>query len=179
MQQAAILCMDSPGDEPRPWKVYILVVLAVLLALAGVVGAITPTSQQPENEDRLNVTLKTNGGPVATVDASVANTRSEMVTGLGDHDSLKAGKGMLFIHGETAERTYVMRDMDFPIDIVFINSSCEITTIHSADAPTSNETGEEPKYHYSGEAKYVLEVPDGYATERVEVGDAVEFDGGC
>ena len=171
--------MDLPGNEHRPWKVYVLVVLAFLLALAGVVGALAPAPQQTVNEDRLDVTLKTNGGPVATVDASVANTRSEMVTGLGDHDTLAVGKGMLFIHGETAERTYVMRDMDFPIDIVFINSSCEITTIHSADAPAPNETGEEPKYHYSGEAKYVLEVPDGYATERVEVGDAVEFDGGC
>lgn len=170
--------MDPPGDEPRPWKVYTLGVLAVLLALAGVVGAIGPASY-PANEDRLDVTLKSDGSSVATVDASVANTRSEMVTGLSNHDALATGKGMLFTHGETTERTYVMRDMDFPIDIVFINSSCEITTIHSADAPAPDETGEEPKYHYSGKAKYVLEVPNGYATERVEVGDAVEFEGGC
>lgn len=170
--------MDLPGDEPCSWIVYALGVLAVFLALAGVVGALSPTLQLV-SDDRLDVTLKSDGSAVATVDALVANTRPEMVTGLGDHDTLAAGKGMLFIHGETAEQTYVMRDMDFPIDIVFINTSCEITTIHSADAPDPNETGEEPKYHYSGEAKYVLEVPNGYATERVGVGDAVEFEGGC
>lgn len=171
--------MDLPGDEPLPWEVYGLGVVAILIIVAGVTGAFLFAPQQAETVDRVDVTLKTNGSSVGTVDASVANTRSERVTGLSNHDSLATGKGMLFVHGKTTEQTYVMRDMDFPIDIVFINSSCEITTIHSAEQPAANETGEEPKYHYSGQAKYVLEVPDGYATERVEAGDAVEIDGGC
>lgn len=171
--------MDLPGDESPPWEVYGLGVVAVLIIVAGVAGALVFAPQQDGTVDRVDVTLKDNGSPAGTVDASVANTQSERMTGLSNHDSLAAGKGMLFVHGEATEQTYVMRDMDFPIDIIFINSSCEITTIHSAEAPTANETGEEPKYRYSGQAKYVLEVPDGYATERVEAGDAVEIDGGC
>lgn len=171
--------MDIPGGESLPWEVYGLGVVAVLIIVAGVGGAFILTPQQAGTVDRVDVTLKDNGSSVATVNASVANTRSERVIGLSKHDSLAEGKGMLFVHGETTEQTYVMRDMEFPIDIVFIDSSCEITTIHSADAPAANETGEESKYHYSGQAKYVLEVPDGYATERVEAGDAVEIDGGC
>ena len=171
--------MDRPGDETLPWEVYGLGVVAVLIIIAGVAGAFIFAPQQAESVDRVDVALKDNGSSVATVDASVANTQSERMTGLSNHDSLAAGKGMLFVHGEATEQTYVMRDMDFPIDIVFINSACEITTIHSAAEPAANETGEEPKYRYSGQAKYVLEVPDGYATERVEAGDAVEIDGGC
>ncbi|MHC3381770.1 DUF192 domain-containing protein [Haloarcula sp. H-GB5] len=170
--------MDLIRDDPYSWKVYTFGVLVVLFAFAGVVGALSPLSQLAD-EDMLNVTLKSDGSSVGSVDASVANTKSEMVTGLSNHDTLAVGKGMLFIHGETTERTYVMRDMNFSIDIVFLNSSCEITTIHSAEKPAPDETGEEPKYHYSGEAKYVLEVPNGYATERVGVGDAVKFEGGC
>jgi len=171
--------MEPPDDKSLPWELYGIGVVAVLIIVAGVMGAFLFSPQQGETVDRVNVTLRTNEHSVSTVDASVANTRSERVTGLSTHDSLVTGEGMLFVHDKTTEQTYVMRDMDFPIDIVFINTSCKITTIHSATAPASDETGEEPKYHYSGEAKYILEVPYGYATERVEAGDVVEFDGGC
>ncbi len=112
---------------------------------------------------------------LAVVDAEVADTRSERLTGLSEHDSLDAGEGMLFVHDDEDERTYVMRNMSFGIDIVFVDADGEITTIHSAPEPAPDEDGEDQEY--SGRGKYVLEVPEGYMTEQgASVGDRVEIE---
>lgn len=113
--------------------------------------------------------------PKAVVDVEVADTAGERYTGLSDHESLERGNGMLFVHNTEDERTYVMREMDFDIDIVFIGADREITAIRHARAPGPDEDGEELRY--SGRAKWVLEVPRGYTNETgIEVGDEVEID---
>lgn len=171
--------MDVPDSAPDSRLFYGIAGIAGLLVLAMVAGAALNPSVLASGQERTTVTLKANGETVGAVDALIADTRREMVTGLSDHESLADGNGMLFIHETQDERTYVMRDMAFPIDIVFVNSSCQITAIKSAAAPGPNESGEELKHQYSGVAKYVLEVPRGYAQERVSVGDTVSFEGGC
>ncbi|OLZ42014.1 hypothetical protein A6E15_13960 [Natrinema saccharevitans] len=113
--------------------------------------------------------------PKAAVDVEVADDRSERYTGLSDHDSLERGNGMLFVHNREQELTYVMREMDFDIDIIFIDADREITRIHHARAPEPGEDGND--LEYSGRGKWVLEVPRGYANETgIEVGDRVEID---
>lgn len=111
----------------------------------------------------------------AVVDVEIADDRQERHTGLSDHESLESGNGMLFIHNQEQDLTYVMREMDFDIDIIFINADREITTIHHARAPGPDEDGND--LQYSGRGKWVLEVPRGYANETgIEVGDEVEID---
>lgn len=115
------------------------------------------------------------GETLAVVDAEVADTRSERITGLSEHDTLDSGEGMLFVHDGEAERTYVMRSMSFGIDIVFVDANGEITTIHSAPEPGPDEDGEDQRY--SGTGKYVLEVPEGYMAEQgASVGDRIEIE---
>lgn len=172
--------MDLPDSKRSRWIAYGLATFALLGAVVGA-GVLFPAevSELTDDDTPVEVALQSGGEAVATVEAHPARTREDMITGLGDHESLAPGKGMLFFHGTEGEQTYVMRDMEFAIDMVFIDSSCEITAIHRGEKPGENESGVEAKYHYSGTAKYVLEVPAGYATERVEVGDTVAFDGGC
>ncbi|WP_226040394.1 DUF192 domain-containing protein [Natrinema sp. DC36] len=113
--------------------------------------------------------------PKAVVDVEIADDRQERYTGLSDHESLEPGNGMLFVHNQERDLTYVMREMDFDIDIIFINADREITTIHHARAPGPDEDGND--LEYSGRGKWVLEVPRGYANETgIEVGDEVEID---
>ncbi len=115
------------------------------------------------------------GEPKAVIDVEVADDSRERYTGLSNHDSLEPGNGMLFVHGSEQDLTYVMREMDFDIDIIFIGADGEITTIHHARAPDSNEDGND--LEYSGRGKWVLEVPRGYTNETgIEVGDEVEID---
>lgn len=113
------------------------------------------------------------GDRLTTVDARVADDFAKRYTGLSDTTALNETEGMLFIHKETDTHTYVMRDMNFPLDIIFIDADGQITEIHSA--PT--EPNADSLTEYRGEGKYVLEVNEGFAeTHNVSVGDRVQID---
>ncbi|WP_255193057.1 DUF192 domain-containing protein [Natronobeatus ordinarius] len=149
------------------------VVLVVAVVLVGL--GVLP---QLWGDDRAEVRIVGDDGATkATVDAEVADTPRERYVGLSDHDSLEPGEGMLFVHATEGERTYVMRDMDFDIDIIFVGADGEITTIHHARAPGPSEDGEDLRY--TGQAKWVLEVPAGTVEEaEIEVGDEIRIDDG-
>ncbi|MFP9190269.1 DUF192 domain-containing protein [Natronosalvus vescus] len=157
----------------RAWSALVVgfVLLAVVYGLIQL--SILPV---PWTDDTAEVTVVGDDGTTKlVVEVEVADTWEERYTGLSDHDSLEPGTGMLFVHRNEDERTYVMRDMDFDIDIIFIGADREITTIHHARAPEPGEDGEELRY--SGDAQWVLEVPSGTVNDSsIEVGDRVEID---
>ncbi|WP_255169155.1 DUF192 domain-containing protein [Natrononativus amylolyticus] len=155
------------------WKSLLFAAVAVFVGFVLVQIGLLPS---PFTEDRATVTVVDgDNSTLATVDADVADTWRERYTGLSDHDSLENGSGMLFVHSSGDERTYVMREMDFDIDIIFVGSDGEITTIHHARAPEPGEDGEDLRY--SGRAQWVLEVPRGYANETgIDVGDEVRIE---
>ncbi|ELZ25942.1 DUF192 domain-containing protein [Natrinema limicola] len=154
-----------------------LLAIAVL-SIAGVVlvqAGLVSTPWGPDSGEVRVADDADSDEPKAVIDVDVADSFSERRTGLSDHDSLEPGNGMLFIYENEQDLTYVMREMDFDIDIVFIGADGEITTIHHARAPGPNEDGND--LEYSGRGKWVLEVPRGYTNETgIEVGDEVDID---
>jgi uncharacterized membrane protein (UPF0127 family) len=115
------------------------------------------------------------GGRLGSVTAAIADTPDLRYTGLSETDALPDGRGMLFVYDSVADRTFVMREMDFAIDIVYTDADGRITTIHHAPAPGPNEDGSEQRY--PGRGQYVLEVNRGWTSERgVETGDFLRFD---
>jgi uncharacterized membrane protein (UPF0127 family) len=118
------------------------------------------------------VLLDTNGTELATVDAWVADTWPKQYTGLSDTGALDDGQGMLFVFDGESDRAFVMRDMAFPLDMVFVAANGTITTIHHAPVESDGDLTQ-----YTGRAKYVLEVPMGYTNETgVEVGDRMRIE---
>jgi hypothetical protein len=117
------------------------------------------------------------GELLGSVTAAVADTNSTRYLGLSNTDCLPPDRGMLFVYQEPQPLTFVMRDMDFGIDIVHIDRNGVITSIQHADPPGEGESGEEPKHQYPGTGQFVLEVNYDWTTEHgVETGDVVEFD---
>jgi len=113
-----------------------------------------------------------NGTESASVDVWVADSFPKRYTGLSDTSALEDGQGMLFIHGSEGNHAYVMRDMAFPLDMVFVAANGTITTIHHAPVESDGDLT-----HYSGRAKYVLEVPMGYTNRTgVEVGGRMRIE---
>jgi uncharacterized membrane protein (UPF0127 family) len=150
--------MDSP---PR----WLVVGLVLALAASGVFVA-TLGSSGPYDRATLTITDDEDATALATVEVRIADSFEKRHTGLSNTTSLGPNEGMLFIHGSEGTRGYVMRKMAFPIDIVFIDASGEITTIHHAE-PSDDQT-------FRGPAKYVLEVPHHYTTDNdIAVGDQV------
>jgi uncharacterized membrane protein (UPF0127 family) len=79
---------------------------------------------------------------------------------------------MLFVFDGESDRAFVMRDMAFPLDMVFVAADGTITTIHHAPVESDGDLTQ-----YTGRAKYVLEVPMGYTNETgVEVGDRIRIE---
>ncbi|MFC4406346.1 DUF192 domain-containing protein [Haloarchaeobius iranensis] len=114
-----------------------------------------------------------NGTEKAVIEVEVADTRQERFTGLSDHETLADGEGMWFVYDGESQHTYVMRRMEFPLDIIFVGADGRINSIHHRRAPRPNEDGNE--ITATGTGQYVLEVPRGYANETgMEVGDYVE-----
>ena len=141
-------------------------VLAVFVAQAGGVAHFVGS------EDRATVTITDGDEELAVVDSEVADGSRERYTGLSDHESLGEDEGMLFVFENEDERSFVMRDMAFPLDILFIDADGRITTIH--EAPTEEDSD---LTSYRGEAKWVLEVNYGYADANgIEEGDRVEIE---
>ena len=115
------------------------------------------------------------GDRLGAVTAAVADTRALRYTGLSDTPSLPEDRGMLFVHERERGLTYVMREMDFGIDIVFAGADRVITEIHHAPAPGPDEDGDSQRY--PGRGKYVLEVGYDWTTARdVAAGDVLRFD---
>ncbi|WP_144925364.1 DUF192 domain-containing protein [Halorubrum salsamenti] len=111
------------------------------------------------------------GESLATVEARVADGLAKQYVGLSETDELAADEGMLFVHDETGEHAYVMRDMAFGLDIVFVAPNGTVTEIREAE-PDSR-----PYTRYRGTGRYVLEVPRGWSERNgVEPGDRLVFD---
>jgi len=112
------------------------------------------------------------GERLATVDVRLADTGEKRYTGLSDTEALGSDEGMLFVHPAEGNYTYVMRRMAFPLDIVFVSDAGNVTTIHHAPLPSTDDSGD--LLPYRGYGRYVLEVPLDYTTEHdVEVGDYI------
>ena len=158
-------------------RVAVAVLVGVLVLGAGAVVGLDAGLLSGGSYERTTVRLSdANGSRLATVDVRVADTHRERFTGLSDTASLDAGEGMLFVHERETTHAYVMREMDFPLDIVFVAANGTVTTIHHAPVPS--ETSGDELIRYRGYGKYVLEVPRGYANRTgLDAGDRVAADG--
>ena len=142
----------------------VLVAVAVAATNPGllIVGYETTTVEAVDGET---------GETLATVEARVADGFIKRYVGLSATEELDADEGMLFVHGDAAERAYVMREMAFPLDIVFAAPNGTITTVHEATPESA------PYTRYRGTGRYVLEVPRGWSERNgVEPGDRIVVD---
>lgn len=154
--------------------IYLGFATGVLASLLAGYDASTPETSGYEHTE-VTVRDAETGETLGRVDAAVADTFSKRYVGLSDTESLADDQGMLFVHDGVAERTYVMRGMDFGLDIVFVDTNGTITSIHHAPAPGPDENGNDQQY--TGTGRYVLEVNRGWTDERgVEVGDRLVFE---
>lgn len=111
---------------------------------------------------------------LGTVTAAIAETSEEWTIGLSETESMPEEWGMLFVDDTGRDRTFWMKDMDFGLDMIFIDEDRQITEIHHAAAPGPDEDGTEQLY--SGYAQYILEVNYEWTTRHdVLVNDMVEF----
>lgn len=108
------------------------------------------------------------------VSVEVAQSDAERARGLMYRKGLSDGSGILFIFDSEAQHNFWMKNVKFPIDIVWIDSNFMVVDITRGALPCVTE----PCTLYSpGEpARYVLEVSGGFASGNgVEIGNVALF----
>lgn len=99
-------------------------------------------------------------------DVEIAETEEKRQEGLSNCNKLAEDEGMLFIHEETTDGFYTMKDTSIDLDIIFIDEDGIVMQVNSVKA-----NSEEP-VECKG-FKYVLEVN---INSGVRVGDELEED---
>ncbi|MDO8655120.1 MAG: DUF192 domain-containing protein [bacterium] len=89
----------------------------------------------------------------------IADTIAKQVRGLSGHQPLKENEGMLFMYENPRVLSFWMKDMRFPIDIIWIDEHKNIVGIASDISPdTFPQT-----FSSAVPVQYVLEVSAGWA----------------
>jgi hypothetical protein len=122
--------------------------------------------------------IRVRAGDLA-VDAEVVRTAEDRARGLSGRDALEDGTGMLFVFDREHIASFWMREMRFPLDMIWIAGDRTVVDI-SANVPPP-EAGildaDLPRYSPRAPALFVLEVNAGAAAEAgVAIGDAVSFE---
>ena len=107
-----------------------------------------------------------------TVRVTVADTPETRQKGLGGRNGLAPDEGMLFIFPQDGKYGFWMKDMKFPIDILWLSGARRVVYMAQNVSPDTYPEVFAP----TTPARYVLELPAGYAKAyTVGVGDEVRF----
>lgn len=102
------------------------------------------------------------------VTVEVVSTPEKRYLGLSHRQELPEGKGMLFLFNQAGFYSFCMRDMHFPIDIIWIAGG-KVAGIDPKLSPDDRGTFSPPV-----PVRLVLEVPGGFADRHgINVGDPV------
>jgi uncharacterized membrane protein (UPF0127 family) len=139
-------------------------------------GTQSPRPAALEGYDATDVRVTTpDGEHLGRVRAAISDTADRRYTGLSDVTHLPDDWGMLFVYDAVGSHTYVMREMDFGIDIVYADDEGTITEVHQAPEPGPDEDGSSQQY--PGTGQYVFEVTYEWTSDRgVEPGDVLRFE---
>ena len=103
----------------------------------------------------------------AIVRAEVVDTDSARQKGLSGRERLPEGAGMLFVFPGADTYGIWMKDMLFPIDIIWLNADLRVVHVVEEATPESYPTAFRPRLS----AQYVLEVPAGFSARYgIQVG---------
>ena len=108
------------------------------------------------------------------VDVEIVSSAADMKRGLQGRGSLEEGQGMLFVFPDDYLHQFWMKDMKFSIDIIWLSHDRRVVFV-SADVPAC-QADPCPLYRPTQPARYVLEVPVGFASQhKIQPGTDLSF----
>lgn len=158
---------SAPKRTTRKLKVLlILVVVTVLIVMAGALVRLWNSDKPPVTSAQCDLQV---GDSCFTLE--VAATDAARTLGLSGRRTLPKDQAMLFDFGQPVETCFWMKDMNFPIDIVWLNSRKEVVTIASNVQPSSYPESFCPE----SSSEFVIEFNAGVA-ERLGLSQGQKLD---
>ncbi|HIJ99021.1 TPA: DUF192 domain-containing protein [archaeon] len=145
----------------------------VILAIAIFAAAFLILSQQKDVEqgNLLEIRLVNSEGKEIKIFAEIADNETELATGLSGRGKIPENRGMFFIFPEEGTLSFWMKDMKFPLDMIFFDSQFNIVDINENAQPCRTVIGC-PIYPSKKPAKYVLEINAGLIRKyNIKIGD--------
>lgn len=106
----------------------------------------------------------------------VATTSAQLQKGLSGRATLPKDQGMLFIFKSSARYPFWMKDMKFPLDMIFINNNKIVTIFQNVPVPQQGKTNL-PIYAPTSPANQILEINAGLVKQYdFKKGDTVKVD---
>jgi uncharacterized membrane protein (UPF0127 family) len=106
------------------------------------------------------------GQPTVTLESGGRSYRLEIVStaesqekGLGGRRNMASDRGMIFVFDPPAVQCFWMKDMQFPLDIIWLNSAKKVTKVAANVSPSTYPE----KYCGDDTTKYVIELNAGEA----------------
>jgi uncharacterized membrane protein (UPF0127 family) len=141
----------------------------------------TATTTLPATTDvdrNVTATFVVEDGENVTVTLRVADESDERTRGLMYRQSLANRSGMVFVYDDPSTRTFWMKNTYVDLDIIYVAANGTVLNVEHAQAQPHAPDSEVDRYNSDGPAKYVVELPRGFANETgVEPETEFVFDG--
>jgi uncharacterized membrane protein (UPF0127 family) len=158
-------------------------ILIKLLILASVITfiiyAYTFYRNNPRDEksvSNLNIVYK---NKIQNIKLEIANDNEERVLGLSNRINLSENAGMLFFFEDEAVRSFWMKDMNFNIDIIYLNKEKQIISIYKNVSKDSYDKSNPRRSLFINSiipSKYVIELNANKSTDlNLQIGDVLDF----
>lgn len=126
-----------------------------------------PATTETRNFTNKILTINQTGINIETV-----HSGAEMARGLSGRTNLASNSGMLFVYEKNNIPMFWMKDMNFAIDIIWLDENKVVVGIEKNISPRTYPQTFSPKQ----EIKYVLEVNANFADEQqIKIGDKAAF----
>ncbi|WP_128478646.1 DUF192 domain-containing protein [Halorussus pelagicus] len=181
-------------------KTYAAVLVGAMVLLGGCIGGLGGTATDDANrqpttepastanttsadatpptttdvERTVNATFVVEDGENETVSLMVADERSERQSGLMHREELANRTGMVFVYENAQQVSFWMKNTLIPLDMIFLGPDRSVLNVQHATPQPNASGGELKTYPSDGEAKYVVELPRGFAN-RTGVGPGTEL----
>ena len=124
------------------------------------------------NDQPIKARIAVNGFAIL---ADVAITDEDQIKGLSIRDQMNENEGMLFVYGEPSRQSFWMKDMKFPIDIIWLNGTGSVVHVEENLKPCVPSL-ECPSFSPNENAQYVLETVAGFAQKHhLKIGTDIDF----
>ena len=144
----------------------------------GLPGVNTTSTTTLEKKQLLFIDAASTGNPelvksVITVD--VADDANERATGLSGREIMAENEGMMFVFPQPGVPNFVMREMKFSLDFVWVNGDKIVDLYENAPPEASGTPADQMKYYSpSSPVDKVIEVNAGYIRKfGLKVGDRI------
>ena len=155
----------------------ILAPIAVVVVLALVLGESKPQQSSSHSNAvtsacgpyRTDGTIQINGARIYT---EVAKNSAEFTKGLGDRPCILPDQGMLFSFTKPGRYPFWMKDMKFPIDIIWIAANHKVVAMEINESPSTYPD----RFENQAPAQYVLELKANQSKAlHIAIGTPVSF----